>query len=465
MSDTAFVQMGKLIPEVLTTYSSDADNIFKQRDVRASLYEQIPNEYMQRTPLTKMVLAKKGPIAKNVKVEWGMMAHNPGTFTPTACYSDQLSTAVGASAKTEANSTVYVKMKEAEAVKILPLEEIELRHLADSGVQGSVMLDVISVTRDGDDSFVKATVLEKDTDDVLGKTDSKLHGSIISMAVPEGSRLPGGRYQEPTMKYNFSQIFMSGLSVTGSELADVTYFDKQVYDQYLKQTHEQFNRQIERALKFGVRLATTATQNIDGYNQTVKRHKMGGLRWFHKNQGGNYLRIPELSTYAGESFSGKTWAEYGYPFLKVLMNELSKFGTTSKVLLASNKVMLDICDLFESMTNVTIGSTFKNAWGFEVTEVKGLNCSLQLQQDAGLSTNPGWENTVFIVEPELMEVRARKGRDMTLIRSSRDIPGAIENGFEWRDAVKEGIIADFTFTMDGLDGMAVIEGWGQDFAA
>jgi len=71
------------------------------------------------------------------------------------------------------------------------------------------------------------------------------------------------------------------------------------------------------------------------------------------------------------------------------------------------------------------------------------------------------------VEPDKFELRPRKGRDMTLIRSPRDLKKVmeVENGFTWRDAIKEGIVADLSCTFDDLDGGAVIDGWGRDFSA
>lgn len=460
----AFIEFGNMIPGVVTQHESDPN--FKPQDVRARLYKQMPSEYMQRYPLTKMIMGRRGKIAGQSKVNWGMEALNDRVFGVAQAYKDaNLTTAPDQ--YTAAGSTVYLKVPVAQVKKIRPLEEAEIRHQAASGVQGTVMVDIASIADvDTDYKKVTCTVLETDSDDVLRKT-SLLSGSVTSMAVPEGSKLPPGKYQEPTMQFNYSQIIMAGLSVTGSELADMSYFDESLYERYLRQTHEDFNGQLESMFKRGVRMATTATVNIDGYNQTVKRYKSGGLRWMHKNLGGNYLRIPEVATLGSSTFAGKTWDQGSYEFVKTLMHELGKKAGSRKVLLASSKVMQDISDIFEGMTNVTIGSTFKNAWGFEVTEIRGLTCRLQLLMDADLSINENWENEVFIVEPDKFELRPRKGRDMTLIRSQKDLKDAmqIENGFEWRDALKEGIVADLTFTVDDLDGMAYIDGWGRDFAS
>jgi hypothetical protein len=470
-----FIELGNQLAGTL--YQQTAESDHKVRDIRAKLYKQYPNEKMQRYPLTKIVMSKRGRTADVSKVEWGMEGYNPRYIDIKGCYSatgDIPGTKITDSSGIGIGDYVYLvptagttaAETAAKVKQILPLEEIELRHMAATGVQGTIQLDVVSVTQDGHDSYIKCALLETDADDVLETSaDDELQASMIAYAAPENSMLPGGRYVEPTLVYNYNQIIMAGLSISGSELADKSLFDEENYARYLRQTMDCFHEQLERMFKYGTRYATTATLTIDGASETVKRYKAGGLRWAHKTLGGNHIRIPEVTTFEGYDFTGKTWAEAGYTFIKLLMNRLSKKSGSYKKCLTSSSVRLTVNDLFEDMTNVTIGRVSKDKWGFDVEEIHGLNCKLDLQQDAGLSVNPAWEDTMFIVEPEKLEYRPRKGRDMTLVKSRKDVKQAIENGWTWRDGIKEGVFIDGTLTFDDLDGMAVIEGIGQDFSS
>lgn len=464
---SAFMNMGDLIPGVVTQNSRSAgETMNKVRDARAKIYEQMPSEYMERYPLTKIVMSKRGKPAKSSKVEWPMQALNDFSVTPLGFHTTWTGSAFSGDPAKTSGTTVLVNVSLADAQKCRAMEEIEFRHKAATGIQGTVQADIVSITENGANSYLTVTLLEADDDDVTDQT-SLLHGSLVGMGVPEGSTLPPGRYVEPQWKDNRTQIFMEGLQVTGSELADVEVFDEDMYNRYFRQTHESFNEQVERAIKFGTYYAGTKTQLVGGFSKVCKRTKMGGLRWGHRNLGGNFLRIPEVTTFGGETFTGKSWASYGYPFLKVLMNQLCVKSGSKKRLLASHVVMQDIMDMFESMTNVTIGASYQDKWGFEVTEIRGLTSKLELQLDAGLSTNSAWHNTVFIVEPGKIEYRPRIGRDFTIIRSKKDLVAArlVENGYAFVDAIQEGMYADFTITYDDLDGMACIEGWGRDFAA
>lgn len=481
---SAFVEFGSLIPDVVTSAGMNADH--RHRETRAKLYRQMPNDNMKLFPLTKIVLSNAGASVTNPKYEWGMFAHNDRYVEPTGAYSDVLSTAIAADAQTASGSTVYLKMAAASARQFTKYEEIELRFIATTASHAanyaSVHCHVDAVTINGATSYLTLTTLETDngwggggaTENVLGQgfagAAGTVYASMLSTAMPEGSKLPWQRYREPTEQYNYTQIIMAGLSLTGTELSNTTRFDENTYNMYLKQMHDQFNSYIERAILFGTRKKTTQTLDMGNGNQSVDQYATGGLRYALKNMGNmtantNILNIPTITTYGDYNFSGKTFLEGGYDFLKVMLLEKSRKSGMRKQLYCGCDAMLALQNLFESQTNVQVDPKFKNKWGFEVTKVYGLNCELELIQHADLSCNPGWTTSAFLIEPEKIGVRTKKGRDMTLIRSAKDLKAAakVENGFDWRDGVKEGIVADMGFIFDDIDGMAIINGIGQKF--
>jgi len=288
---------------------------------------------------------------------------------------------------------------------------------------------------------------------------------MLSYAAPENSTIPPGRFREPTIVYNYSQIIMAGLSITGSELADKSLFDEETYARYMRQTMDRFHEQFERMIKFGVRDEFTTTVNYFGQTETVKRWRCGGLRWAHRTLGGNYICIPDVGVFEGYDFTGKKWETHGELFMQLLMNKLSKKSGSAKKVFVSSTGRLIFNELFKAATNITVGIYTKDKWGFDVEEIRGMNCKLELHQDAGLSMNPAWERIMFIVEPDKIEFRPRRGRDLTVIRSKKDAKAAVENGWTWRDGIREGVFIDGTITFDDLDGMAVIEGIGHDFKA
>ena len=461
---------GALLPSTIAQYGRDADGLRKVRAKRAELYKETPAEKMQTTPLVRMLLSQVGDMIPSSKYEWGMKPIITGNFDATQVYSENtLTSGIGSTAKTAAGTTVYIKTTEDQVIQTQPLEIIELRYMPATGARPSIMLDVIECVRADDSSYIKARTLYKDEGNVLGKT-ADLLGTVVTFAAPEGAKLPGGLYQEEHMTFNYAQIFMAAYSATGSEMADRTHFsDSGIGEDLWDQTYDAFNLKLERAFKQGVRERSTATISGDGGTQTVYRYQMGGLEYFHRtHEKGNFLRMGAVDELFGEDFSGKTWEAAGYHFLKHLLLNLSKKGRKEKVMLASDVVVQDICNMLEGFTNVTVGPLeLDKKWGFIVNQISGLNCDLKLVQDADLSLNPAWSRKVYIAEPASLKVYPRLGRDVTLIRSSADLEKAksLENGFDWRDGIKEGIVADLTLAIDNLEGQAVIEDWGSDFAA
>jgi len=480
-SSAHFITLGNLVPGTVAV--TNTDEYYKVRDIRTKLYKQYPNEEMERYPLTKIVLSGKGRILDRVKCEWGMDAYDPNYFQVLGVFSDSgLSTAI-TDACTK-GTTVYVATSKEDARRVIPMESIELRVIRNDVVEAgapaekpgtvhSVMLDVVNKGEILTFGYIQAVLLEDEVSNSnlpCSRANSgqyySSYGSLISYAAPENSTIPPGRYREPTLQFNYSQIIMEGLSITGSELADKSVFDEETYARYYRQTMDRFHEKFERMLKFGVRAEGTGTVSYMGQTETFKRWWCGGLSYFIKhNASDNYIQIPRLTTFEGENFSGKNWANYGEWFFQLLMNKLSKKSGSRKKVFVSSTGRLIINELLKQNTAVEVGPFTKDKWGFDVQEIHGMNCKLELHQDAGLSVNPAWERMMIIVEPEKIEFRPRKGRDLTVIRSQKDVKAAIENGWTWRDGIREGVFIDGTVTFDDLDGMAIVEGLGENFGS
>jgi len=471
MADHPFIELGNLIPGTLTVDASNAD--YKVREIRSKLYKQYPNEEMLRYPLTKIVLSGKGRPIDRTKVEWGMEGYYAHYTRVFAVYRDP-------NANNTVNlpqikgSIVYVAVPENDGKSFIPMEDVEIRAVhKTTGMAHSIIGDVEAILNLSSSNFklLQVKLSENETANTNMPCVHCNHGadydcyvSMLSYAAPENSTIPPGRFREPTVVYNYSQIIMAGLSITGSELADRSLFDEETYARYMRQTMDRFHEQFERMIKFGVRDEFTTTVNYFGQTENVKRWRCGGLTWAHKTLGGNYIRIPEVRVFEGYDFTGKKWETHGELFMQLLMNRLSKKSGSAKKVFVSSTGRLIFNELFKAATNVTVGTYTKDKWGFDVEEIRGMNCRLELQQDAGLSMNPAWERLMFIVEPDKIEFRPRRGRDLTVIRSKKDAQAAVENGWTWRDGIREGVFIDGSITFDDLDGMAVVDGIGHDFA-
>jgi hypothetical protein len=451
------------------------------------LYRQTANSEMEETPLTKMVMSNVGESVENPKFEWGMEARDDRYVTATAAFAGPaLTNAITETAQTALNASVNIQMLEASQHQFVVNEEVQIRMLTAIPTnihhEGIVHGQVTAKAANGSSSYIAVKLLEKDigngidggTTNVLARgfteANSTVYVSPIAPAMPEGSTLPWSRYREATEQYNYCQTFMAGLGLTGEELSNAQRFTESTYNRYWRQLDEKFNTYLERTILWSTRRYDNAV-SVDMGNgaQPVSQYRTGGLRWALKELGGgaNIINISNTGTFMDYDFTGKTAEEGTYDFLKLLMLKLAKKSGKTKKMVVSDETYLFIMNLFESMSNIQIDTNHKDAWGFKVTMIHGLNCTLELHQHADLSCNPSMARTSFIVEPGKIGWRSKKGRDKTVIRSVKELAKQtrVENGFGWRDATKEGIVMEGGLIYDDLDGMAMIIGLGRDFKA
>ena len=481
-----FIEFGNLVPDVVSSYGTDSDQ--RVRETRAKLYRETPNDNMKQTPLTKIVMSNLGESKQAPEYEWGMESHDDRYVEATAAHDNSnLASAIGATTQTAAGSTVYLQMAADSARQLVKYEEIEMRLLHNTVTHddhdASLMGMVTAKTIDGANSYLTVTLYEDDEGNggadgnVLGRyqadtTNNRLIVSPISPAMPEGSALPWTRYREATEKKNYIQTIMAGLGLTGEELSNAQRFNETTYKRYWRQVFDQFNRYIERAILFGTRRHNdTVDVDMGAGEQTLSQYRTGGLLWMFKHAdfggGKNIFDIRTTTTFQDYDFTGKTWEEGGYDYFKLLLEYLSRKSGKNKKLICSAQMKLAILNLFESMTQVHVNTSHKDKWGFDVTRIEGMNADLEIMQHADFSCNPAWQRMGVIIEPDLLWACEKKGRGMTVIRSTKDLKdkSKVQDGFGWRDATKEGIFTTFGFGVDNLDGMCVIKGLGEDFSS
>ncbi len=433
--------------------------IRKEEEFRRKLYEQIPHEDMKMFPFTKLVMTKKGDPIKNHKHSWYLQTIIKDFGTATISSVDTNNKTISLN---KANFCSGIKPRKYETYEIVVknANDVITHHLFWEFISESGNTYVGALQVD-DDGVIIGQYPSPWSNGLANGTTVYLNRSYI--AQPEGSGLPEGEFVQPIEFYNYSQIVMEAFSVTGSELADVDIFTESKYNRYLKQAMQRFNRQIEEIIRYGVRRRTTGTM-FDG--STGQRTLCGGLLYFmEKYYPENIIDITQLgaSDKLNYNFTGLSWNEGAYDFIKCLLTYLGKTSNRRKTLIGSVDVIKSINDVLESITNVQIDTKVKNEWGFEVTRITSTLCDLDLLIDYQSSMNPGRTNIVWIITPDMIEYRPRINRDITIIKSEKDLQDRVENGFTWRDAVKEGIVVDFSLEVNYLDGACIIYNWGKNF--
>jgi len=480
----SYMEFGNLVQDVVSSHGTNADQRIQER--RAKLYRQTPNKNMMDTPLTKMVMSNLGSGKEAPEFKWSMQSHDPRFVHVTAGgvhKADTLNSAVGATEQMDADASVYLKMTANDARQVMKHEEVMLTLLADddshSDHGASVHGEVVGRVINGNNSYAQVKLFKKDTGgggvngNVLGQFNqgnARLIVSPISPAMPEGSKLPWTRFREPTEKENYIQTFMAGLGLTGEELSNAQIFTESTYKRYWLQLWKQFNTYIERAIIFGTKRKATVDDNLTGEIQTLSQYRMGGILWMlmdpNFGNGANVFDICKTGMFMDTNFTRTTWDTGAYDFLKLVLIKLSMFSSGRKKMYTSAIAKQEIINLFERMSHVTVDTKHKDAWGFEVTRIDGLNCSLEISQHTDFSNNPALERDAIIVEPELISGVHKKGRGLAVIKSIKEMKSRqVEDGFGWRDAIHEGIFTTLGIEVDNLDAMCYIKNLGRDFAS
>lgn len=446
---------------MLSQQLTGEDYVRKVREERTKLYEKIPHEDIKEFPFTKMVMTKKGDYIRNFKHHWYLqnlplesgivyttgatMSTNPKRIQLLKTGSNYAQTLFGKITPRKNESFTFIAVDSTGETKLV------FQGIYEGGTNTHNFLVI-------DEKLGTLTAAS----DLTGNT---IFAQKSYTSFPEGSGLPSGRFETPVEVFNYSQIVMEAFSVTGSELADLDIFDESKYNRYVKQTLRSFNNQIEQILRFGVRHQDTET-SYDG--STGQRTFCGGLEYFMRLLNPqNVINIRKMTaeqqSNLGFNASGVTWLEGGYDFLKCLLTYVGRTSVRRKTLIASIDVIKNINDMLESMSNVMVEPRVKNEWGFEVTRLITPLCDLDLLVDYQATMNDGLRGMAWIISPDVIEYRPRLYRDITPIKSLKDLPKNVENGFTWRDAVKEGIFVDFSLEINYTDGCAIIYNWGRDF--
>lgn len=486
MSTDAYIAFGDLVPDVVSSYGTNADQRVQVR--RAKLYREAPNSSMEEYPITKMIGSDVGSGYEAPEFKWGMESRDDRYVTVSAGGAHKVSTlnsAVGATEQMQEDDYVYLQMPLVSARQLNKWDEVLLSLVSDDDSDAdhgaTLSGQIADRVLNGASSYVKVALYHDDTGNggvngnVLGQFnagDATLYLTPISPAMPEGSRLPWSRYREATEKENYIQTIMVGLGLTGEELTNAQVFNEKTYNRYWRQVWHNFNVAKERALIWGTRRKAEVDADIGtGELQTLSQYRMGGLYWMlNHSDFGNKRRVFDIrqtGSFCDYDFTGKTWKEAGWEFFKQLMLLLSKKSGKTKKMYTSATAKQEIVNFFESMAQVHVDPKHKDEWGFEVTRINGLNCTLDIHQHADFSCNPALEREALIIEPGLINGVHKKGRGLCIIRSVKELKSkqVVESGQSWRDAIQEGIFETLSIEVDNLDAMCWLRNLGRDFKA
>ena len=286
----------------------------------------------------------------------------------TTTYSDDVAAA----------GTVYIQMSLLDAQQFKVGHLVELRDATELYALKKMVCLVTAVTLAAASSYLTLKALEADPATSSGVFDVAY---IIGTAYEEGSDTPAAVSYNPNQYYNYTQIFRTSLQATRT--AKKTRLRTGDYMAEAKrEALELHSIELERALLFGVRYATTGTL---GY---PLRTTMGIMRFISTNS----------FNFAVET-SKTSWATSGEAWLDEKLEQTFRYGSNQKLALCGSGALLGINKLVKAkgtfqFTEKTMG------YGIQVVQwttpfgVINIKTHPLFNQEATLA------NTMLVLEPK-----------------------------------------------------------------
>lgn len=424
--------------------TGDRNSVNKVEDKRRSLYKEKP---VDATPLMKMLQLMPKQVARNSVYSWAGQRFASRVGSVTDAYTDAALTTACGDAVQAGGSMAYLKMAEDNAKQILVGQQLLLSSSTESVVGVELLVDVVGVTLAGANSYVSTQLFSSDSNKCLYQ--SNLSWRIAGNAQSQLSGLPDGVYEEPVWFENCTQIFMSSLSISGTEMAEEDYLDESFYVRQKAQSFEQLNMDMERTFIFG-EFSKTAL----GSNGKLRKRTMG-LKSAIRTYEPNNIFNTTTWTKSGVTTANATWPNYGWDFLKDLMRVTSIMSKGPKKVFCGDLAMSSITDLVEELGVIQLTPDYSDNFGMRVNKVTGMNTELHFIQHPLFATDPAYKRSMLILSPERLLYRPLKGRDVKFL-SAKDMGGS----FSWVDGIKEGWVAEAGLGFDGLSEFAWVDGMG-----
>jgi len=383
------------------------------------------------------------------------------TLTGDGVYEDAgLTTAYSSGDSYSAGQVVYCKMS------LASVKEFRVRHYVLLRASSSVDVDkrgeVVSVVRDGDDSYIGVELLEDDN--TSGYDLSNVNRVlIIGNLNPEAAEPPAPIAYDPSSDYNYTQIFWNTLMQTGTAIA--VGGSLRTPDDYLEakmDCWELHGVEMEKSFLYAERLETT-----DPVNGQKKRATRGLIKAIQEDDWAGTNCVKDFTTTttisddtAGDDhdYSGDLWTQSGGRFINYYLKNRARYSKTRKVLgICGDGALLGIQQIVEENGMMTI-ETRQVDYGIEVVRWISVFGTIDLLIHPLFSHEPTDNYRLVIYEPKELMIRPLKGRDTRFLKD----PNFNKGGENAIDAKNEGYRSEVGLDFGNLRGCCVLDGIGRD---
>lgn len=290
-------------------------------------------------------------------------------------------------------------------------------------VQGVVTL----VNTTGAD-YIKINVLHAVTSLSCDTDSNGLVISLVGTSAPEGDRSKTGGMVIPSRIANYTQIFRTAYTMTGSALKQGQRYDKTgVYKKKSKFNALRHMESMESAFLWGIRKSTAAT-TMDG--EVTVRREWGGAEWFLKQyelgttgNGGSFDYRPGGSNVTSSDWTtteekriidinGSTITKDQWNLI-VQRAFLANSDTGWEKLLVCDAKFLQVIQDFVDQNGIRMYKLDEKSesYGMAIYRIDTVHGSLLIKGHPLFIENPAYAYSAFILDMGSINYHALEGRD------------------------------------------------------
>jgi hypothetical protein len=290
------------------------------------------------------------------------------------------------------NTTIFVVVTTTLANRIRAGHQILLRDSTDHTLD--VVGKVTDVTRGAVNSTLAVRLLEADDNSTIAGHDLSDCDSfkIIGNINPEGGEMPDAIALNPVKVDNYTQIFRTPLSMTRTAL-NTNLRTPNDYQKAKSEALEMHSWEMELAFLWGI-----ATESV-GDNGKPERTTKGVINFIRDTVPDN---VDDYSVNA--TYTGQTWVTGGETWLKNMLEQIFRFGSSEKLCLCGSGFLLGIDSLAQTGGQMNI-SPGQKTFGMEITNWRTPFGSINMKTHPLFSYDETTRNMAVIIEPKELEYK------------------------------------------------------------
>jgi len=394
---------------------------------RKMILRQYPNG---TAPLTAMMSMMKSEVVTDPQYHWWTKGLPTQAGAITGIYTDS-DLSIDYTSGGTSDDFLYVKMASSVIGEIRIGHTVTLRDASDLTVD--VVAKVVDRVEAGASSYLKVKLLEDDDNSTASNDLSDADRILVTGNMnAEGAAVPDAISYDPTKWFNYTQIFRTPLSITGTALETELRTNPQAYQELKREILEMHSIEMEKAFWWSVPSETM----VNGEKERSTLGIIPAIRGGYTGHGG---LTGTVSNYATEpAWSGQSWLAGGMDWLNTELEILFRYGKRDKMAFCGSGTLLYINQLIQNGGDFTFLPDTE-FYGLKIKNWVTVHGTIGLITHPLFSQEPTTRNIMVIIEPENLKYRFIKNRDTKYISEAI---GSTNTGYSRRDGITEEYLTE-----------------------